>query len=205
MKNISLIAGLSALIFTSHVSAQSVFTVGGTGVARDCYLAALTATQTGLASQQDLEPCDYAISHVRLGLRDRAATYINRGVIYSASEMYNEALADYEKALGLDAEIGVGYLNKGNIMFVLRRFDAAIEQYNMALQRETSKPHIVFLNRGMAYENSGDTQLAYGDYTSALELRPEWTKAEKRMRRLLARNPRVELPAGYTAPAEPAG
>ena len=67
----------------------------------------------------------------------------------------------------------------------------AIEQYSLALEKESQGGHIVYLNRGMAYENSGRPTQAHADYTTTLELRPEWSLATEKMDRLLRRNPQL--------------
>ncbi|MDG2088793.1 MAG: tetratricopeptide repeat protein [Arenicellaceae bacterium] len=184
---------LVLIIFASVSNAfgQSVFVVGGEGYARQCYDNARNSVLWKIASIQDTSNCTYALDNVSLNLRDRTATFINRGVIYSASKEYDLALSDYERALGMMSDVGVAYLNKGNIMFMIREFDDAIEQYNLAMKYEKTKLHVVYLNRGMAYENSGKADLAYNDYTEALKILPEWHEATKRMDRLLLRYPNL--------------
>ena len=184
---------LVLIIFASFSNAfgQSVFVVGGEGYARQCYDNARNVVLWKIASIQDTSDCTYALDNVSLNLRDRTATFINRGVIYSASKEYDLALSDYERALGMMSDIGVAYLNKGNIMFMIREFDDAIEQYNLAMKYEKTKLHVVYLNRGMAYENSGKADLAYNDYTEALKMLPEWHEATKRVDRLLLRYPNL--------------
>jgi tetratricopeptide (TPR) repeat protein len=184
---------LVLIIFASFSNAfgQSVFVVGGEGYARQCYDNARNVVLWKIASIQDTSDCTYALDNVSLNLRDRTATFINRGVIYSASKEYDLALSDYERALGMMSDVGVAYLNKGNIMFMIREFDDAIEQYNLAMKYEKTKLHVVYLNRGMAYENSGKADLAYNDYTEALKILPEWHEATKRVDRLLLRYPNL--------------
>jgi tetratricopeptide (TPR) repeat protein len=181
------------IVFTSVSTAfgQSVMVVGGQGSARQCYDNATNAVLWRIASIKDASDCTYALENVSLNLRDRTATFINRGVIYSASEEYDLALSDYERALSMMSDVGVAYLNKGNVMFMVREFDDAIEQYNLALEHEEHKLHVVYLNRGMAYENSGKADLAYSDYSEALKIIPEWHEATKRMDRLLLRYPKL--------------
>ena len=184
---------LVLIIFASVSNAfgQSVFVVGGEGYARQCYDNARNSVLWKIASIQDTSNCTYALDNVSLNLRDRTATFINRGVIYSASKEYDLALSDYERALGMMSDVGVAYLNKGNIMFMIREFDDAIEQYNLAMKYEKTKLHVVYLNRGMAYENSGKADLAYNDYTEALKILPVWHEATKRVDRLLLRYPNL--------------
>ena len=174
---------------------QSVSVIGGQGAAQECYRNATMAVQLKMADVRDTERCTYALDYVSMGLRDKAATHINRGVILSAAEQYNEALADYESALSMMDNLGVAYLNRGNIFFITREFDGAIEQYTLALEKDSQRKHIIYLNRGMAYENSGQIIPAYADYTTALELMPEWSAATEKLDRLLRRNPSFD-PAG---------
>ena len=178
---------LVLIIFASFSNAfgQSVFVVGGEGYARQCYDNARNVVLWKIASIQDTSDCTYALDNVSLNLRDRTATFINRGVIYSASKEYDLALSDYERALGMMSDIGVAYLNKGNIMFMIREFDDAIEQYNLAMKYEKTKLHVVYLNRGMAYENIGDFNNAEAEYRTVMELLPEAALPQVRLDQLL--------------------
>ena len=170
---------------------QSVSVVGGQAAAHECFRNATMAVQLKMADVRDTERCTFALDHVSMGLRDKAATHINRGVILSAAEQYNEALKDYESALAMMDNLGVAYLNKGNILFITREFDDAIEQYTLALEKDSQRKHVIYLNRGMAYENSGQIKQAYADYNTALELMPEWATATEKIDRLLRRNPDI--------------
>jgi tetratricopeptide (TPR) repeat protein len=84
-----------------------------------------------------------------------------------------EALQDCDTALSLAQSRGIVdadiYYNKGVVLDSLKRFQEAIDQYNMALNIE---PKVAkhFNNRGYAKQQLEMYQDAVNDYTKCLEL-----------------------------------
>jgi tetratricopeptide (TPR) repeat protein len=159
--------------------AQSV-TVIGTGEAQACFQAATF----GETSRDALESCDYALDNERLRRRDRAATYVNRGVIHVAREEFQFAFDDYEMAREMMPEFPEIYLNRGNVYFHAERWDEAIADYEEAMARGLRQEHIAVMNRGMAREASGDLEGAESDYLHALEIVPDWSPAQQKLNRV---------------------
>ncbi len=56
-----------------------------------------------------------------------------------------------------------------------------------AISVEIQKDHIVYFNRGMAWENLGDIGKAENDYRQAMKLLPQWMKPKLRLERMLER------------------
>lgn len=163
---------------------QSVTILGDNTDARDCYFAAQIAVQMQSSSKSDVTTCTRALQTPQLGQRDRAATYINRGILYVALEDYQAAIDDYAKAEELHPEFGALHVNRGNLYFMGQAYDSAIREYNIALQMGVRQQSVAHLNRGMAYEKLGRLREAMADYQQALELAPEWLLVRDKLERV---------------------
>ncbi len=175
---------VSLLLTGKVVSAQSVTILGQSEDARECYFSAQIAIQMQSASRSDIETCNRALQTQNLGLRDKAATYINRGVIHVALENYQEAIDDYATAENLHPEFGAIHVNRGNLFFLSEVYDGAIKEYNKALEMGLTQQSVAYLNRGMAYEKLGRLQEAKTDYLQAIELAPDWKQAQSKLERV---------------------
>lgn len=164
--------------------AQNVTMFGGNSLAKECFDYSQTAAVTGTASRSDLETCTKAIFHGELKRRDLVATYVNRGIIYMAMEDYQSAAKDYNKALQMADDVGEAYVNRGNLWFLANRYTEAIADYDKSLEFGIEKPHVAFLNRGMAHESLGNLGEALSDYRSALDKVEGWPAAQKRLERV---------------------
>ena len=120
-------------------------------------------------------------------MRDKAATFVNRGVLHVADENYQKAVDDYATAMELYPGFGAIYVNRGNLFFLGESYKSAIAEYDKALDMGVTQIHVAHLNRGMAYEKLGEFQKALSDYQVALELAPEWTAAKMKRERVLSK------------------
>ncbi|MBT7952358.1 MAG: tetratricopeptide repeat protein [Gammaproteobacteria bacterium] len=166
-------------------SAQSVTILGDSDDARECYFSAGIAIQMQNTSSSEIETCSRAIGLGNLRLRDKAATFVNRGILYAADEQYQEAIKDYERAMKLYPEFGAIYVNRGNLFFLGQSYDSAILEYTKALDLDLRQDYVAYLNRGMAYEKLGKLSNAESDYRLAIELAPEWSVAKSKLERVL--------------------
>ena len=173
-------AVLSVAISTA--SAQ-VFVVGG-GLARECFDLAKSGNYLFRTAEQT---CTRALQEETMTRPNRAATYVNRGVIRMREGDYEDALEDYAKAIALQPELGAAYLNKGAAHIYQKDFDLALEPLNKAIDLETIDIFAAYYNRAIARENTGDVPGAYNDFQKALELKPGWELAEKQLDRFTVR------------------
>ena len=171
--------------FDKYQHSTSMEVLTGNGYARDCYRAASIAARIHYTSKKEIENCNRALDYSAMSLRDRAATLTNRGIIFMALENYERAIQDYSSALKLKPEFGEIYVNIGNVYYLGKVYDKAIEEYTNAIDRQTSKIHIAHLNRGMAYENLGDIDKAEMDYRAAMEIVPDSALPQVRLDQLL--------------------
>ncbi len=170
-------AGLCAAGMTGAASAA--VTVFGNTDARECYF------QTSLPfgqSESTVDLCTRALKHGGLNPRDKAATLVNRGIVYTNLGKLDDALADFEAALGIKPSLAEAYLNRGNTFIFKRQFQAAVKDYDRALELDTRQAFAAYYNRGLAHEALRDLDSAYADFLKAQELAPEWELVNERIR-----------------------
>jgi tetratricopeptide (TPR) repeat protein len=157
-----------------------VMVIGG-GLARDCYKA-VEFNRVGLGQALDL--CNKALEHEQLGASDRAATFVNRGIVYMRQSNYQRALHDYEAGLRLRPTMLEAKVDVGAALYGLERYDEAMTALNEGLKTDSVEARAVGLyNRALIWEQRGDVKAAYYDYKEALELRPTFVEAAKQLER----------------------
>lgn len=169
-------------LLSMGVQAQSVTVLSGGNEARSCSSAAQLSEHMN-TSRADLDPCNRALEGVHLTPRDRAATFVNRGILQSKLERYQEALNDYNKALEL-MELPQAWNGKGNLYYLAERYDEAIAAYERSLELDLPQPHVAHFNLGLVYERMGDEAAAQRSYETALQLVPDWQPAQDRLQQL---------------------
>jgi tetratricopeptide (TPR) repeat protein len=166
----SFCAGLLAIALGAS-AAQASTAVLGSSYARGCFDAA-TKNQD---AREALRLCDGALLDQALSVDDRAATFINRGIIHMQSKQYDAAIADYDAAIALRPDAAEGYINKGIALVRQGNRDReAVAALSAGIDKGPMKPEIAYFMRGIANESLGRTRDAYEDYSRAAQLAPEW-------------------------------
>ncbi len=180
-----LVMVLILLVLPFIAGAQSITVLGDSVDAKECFTSAKFAIQMQSTSQSEVDACSRALMFQNLRLRDKAATYVNRGILYVALEEYQLAIKDYEFAKNLYPSFGAIHVNRGNLFFLGQSYDSAIMEYTKALDLDLHQDYVAYLNRGMAYEKLGKLLDAETNYRQAIELRPEWVLAKSKLERVL--------------------
>ncbi len=187
MKCIKLVFGLLLLALTpALLNAQSVTVLSGGGDARACSFAAELSARLNPA-RSDLDSCNRALEHVALTRHDRAATFVNRGILQAGLDKYQDALNDYNQALEIEPNLPQAWNGKGNLYFLAERYDDAIDAYERSLALNLPEPHVAYFNLGLVYDKMGDEALAVKNLNMALELVPDWAPARNKLQSLQAR------------------
>jgi len=154
-------------------SAEAAVTVLGNGVAHSCFQFAEYAGNPtdGIAT------CTFALEQETLSVRDRAATFVNRGILRTRKDDAEGALADYDRGLAMDGSLGEGYVDRGAAMIALRRYDDAVADITKGISLGTNRPQIAYYDRGIADEALGNIRAAYDDYRKATEIQPDFQLA----------------------------
>lgn len=176
MKFVQLFA-IAAILAPSQGLAQMAVTTFGATDAELCFKAALDNFST------DTTDCDEALKRDGMTARDRTATFVNRGVLLNRAGRLEEALKDFDTALAADSDAAEAYLNRGNSYFMMRRYDEALADYRMSLDKGLSKSHIAWYNIGLVYEFKKDELKAKEAYRTALEIAPGFGPAQKKLGR----------------------
>jgi tetratricopeptide (TPR) repeat protein len=170
----SLLAALGAV-----APAHAAVTVLGNGLAAGCYQAA----EFGADPKTGIGTCTTALGDENLTVQDRAATYVNRGILKARFGNTAGALADCDQGLSLNARMGEGYVDRGTVLMVLQRYPDALADINRGISMGAHKPQIAYYDRAIVNEAMGDVRGAYLDYKKAIELEPDFTLAHTQLAR----------------------
>jgi tetratricopeptide (TPR) repeat protein len=170
------ILALSAAAFAP--SAQGASLVLGNSLAHDCYESAeyRTKIQTGL------DYCTEALAGV-MTAKERASTFVNRGILRARASNTDGAMEDYDSALAIDATLAEAFLDRSALQIGLRHFDDALRDANQAIELGAHRGEIAYYNRAVANEALGNIGAAYADYKSALQLEPRFAAASDQLMR----------------------
>jgi tetratricopeptide (TPR) repeat protein len=171
-------AFLLALLPAIPASAQ--YLVIGESAASACYQHA-AFERSDVAAVAD---CDAAIDREMLQRRDRAATFVNRGIIKMRRGNLESALADFDSAESLRRGFGPALaVNRSAVYIRLGQFEDAIAQTDIAIEARADNLAEAWFNRGVALEMVGDLHGAYYAFDQALEARPDWRAARREIER----------------------
>jgi tetratricopeptide (TPR) repeat protein len=178
MKRLTIcMAAVAAL--TAASGAHAAVTVIGGGLAEACSKAALA----GRTEARFEKVCTEALETEQLSGRDRAGTYVNRGVLKLRRLDWNAAIKDFDAAVHMAPAMGEAYVNRGAAAIGDHRYAASLPDLNKAIALGTEEPAKVYYNRALAYEGLDDVKSAYFDYQKALELSPEWVAPKQELAR----------------------
>ena len=160
-----------AVALAAGPAAASVQTLGG-GYAKSCYAAA----ESRFVSKQNIDECNLALAEEALPVRDRVATFVNRGILYLRRSDVTQAEADFDAALKIDPRQAEAWLNKAVAHARFGKSSDALPFVAKALELGTRKPALAYFVRAMAYEDSGNLRAAYADLQRAHQLDPGWSE-----------------------------
>jgi len=175
---------LSACIVFSLIAfagqAQAQLIVQGKGNAAKCYNYAINGN-TG--SRSAIRVCNEAFSDSLIN-KDKAATFVNRGVLFMRKGDQALASQDFEAALKISPDLAEAHVNYAASLIRQEKYDAALVSINKALIDPNSKvrPEALY-NRAFILDQKEDYRGAYRDLKAALVLRPEWEPALRRLER----------------------
>jgi len=181
LQSTTLLVAMFAILNAANAGAQAVSIISNSSAARDCYTAANAASTRRFTSQDDLATCTRALEYENLNRTDKARTLINRGIVETALEKYQAAMADYNAASALVPDLPEAYVSRGNLWYLAEKYDRAISEYTAATKMDFQRVYIAYYNRGLVYEKQGNREAAMGDYLQALKLWPDFKQAKERL------------------------
>jgi arylsulfatase A-like enzyme/Flp pilus assembly protein TadD len=105
-------------------------------------------------------------------------TQSSKGFNFLHSEKYNEAIAEYDKAIALKPEFPKTYYNRGYCYMALKNYDQAIVDFSLAIERDPNYSD-AYDNRGTCYRHKGDDLRSISDYIRVVELNPDKSDVRK--------------------------
>lgn len=106
-----------------------------------------------------------------LALGPNTDAFTNRAVIYRSQGQLDQALADYDQALGIDPDFVPALVGRGASWVAAKDFDKAIVDLDRAARLKPKDPDI-FVNLAVAWRNKHDFDRAILNANHALELKP---------------------------------
>lgn len=168
----ALAAGLLGAAWASQ--AMAGVTVMGNGFAAECSRSAKAVSMRQPPAYEAVKTCTRAIEDEFLNTHDLAGTYVNRGVLYLASQQFDSAIKDFDAALGVQPGLGEAYVNRGAALIGQQHDAEGIADIDKGLTLGASEPEKAYYNRAIGKERTGDVKGAYYDYLKASELKPDW-------------------------------
>ena len=169
MRRLFVCAAATAALLAAGGAHASVTVIGG-GLAEACSKAALQG-KTELSFERT---CTQALESEMLSARDRAGTFVNRGVLRLRRANFEAAIKDFNAAVGLQPNMGEAYVNRGAASIGEHRYAESLPDLNKAISLGVEEPAKAYYNRALAYEGLDDVKSAYFDYQKAVELSPQW-------------------------------
>jgi tetratricopeptide (TPR) repeat protein len=101
-----------------------------------------------------------------------AAEHANKGVKLAQTGAYEEAIAEFTKAIQLSPNDARIYNDRGRVYHRVNRFSEAIEDFSKAIEI-APKDYAGYSERGAAHVSQNQMDAALADLNKALELKPD--------------------------------
>lgn len=184
MKTLFLSAVVAVAATATAVSPASAGSVSiGNSTARDCYEAAIARS----ADRNSFYHCNLALDREGLNAQDRAATLVNRGVLYLRNHNYRSAGRDFDAALKADANNAEAWLNMAIASLQQGGGGDTLPLIEKSLALNTARPALAYYSRSIAHERVGNVRAAYNDLRRAQELAPKWSAPAEDLKRYQVR------------------
>lgn len=125
--------------------------------------------------------CTQAIREDDLVIRDLAATYTNRGIIYAANGKLAEALEDHNQAILLSPEMGKIYINRGNVFHQTHEYEKALTDYRKAVELGNVAGDIAYYNMALTLIRLKRWDDARESLEKALEINPDSDRVRRKL------------------------
>jgi tetratricopeptide (TPR) repeat protein len=119
-----------------------------------------------------ISACARIISDAAVTVEERAGAYYVTGNIYAGKGDYAQAVANYDKAIGLNAKNAWYFTSRCWALTEKGETDRAILDCDKAIALHP-KNALAYANRGGAKEAKGQTEQAIADYKAALAMTAE--------------------------------
>ncbi len=129
------------------------------------------ACSSGRSSDARISGCTSLIRTANLTPSGLIAALGNRGNAYARAGRYDNALADYDQAIGIDPKQAPLFLGRGTIFALKGTYQRALDDYDQALRLDPNFAQ-VYVVRGLLLSKLGQPERAAGDFAKARQLNP---------------------------------
>ena len=151
---------LAGLVLLVSVLAMGIAAPAAAGAADDAN-AGILAAERG-KSESAMELLTSAIASNELTPEHGAKVFLHRGRIHARASRADEALADFDAALGLRPGYAEAHLARGRLHEGAGRFEAAVEDYGAAIVGDPDNEH-AYNRRCYVYARLDRADRAIGD------------------------------------------
>ena len=170
MKSLIFAAGVATLALPPSAATAAVRSLGG-ALSQNCYEAALSHDTRSFA----IDGCTRALNEEGLLEPDRAATYVNRGIVQMTGGRLTSADSDFDEALAINANLSDAWLNKGFLRIREGKGQEALPLLQKGIDAGARRQALAYFARGVAHEQAGDYRSAYNDLVRARKMEPRWS------------------------------
>ena len=175
---------LCAIALGAALLSGQAFAIPLNNTAFDCQV----ASQMGRSDPATLRLCNRAVQTEGLTDEQRAATHLNRGVVYIARGSERLAIADFEEAVRLNPALAEAHVNLGLARLATLDYAAAAASLTTGLTLGPREPAKAYYGRGLAYEALSRLPEAREDFQRAASLAPNWADPRNDLARVAAAN-----------------
>ncbi len=107
------------------------------------------------------------------GAAQSSNAWVQEGRMLTDSGKYNEAIAAYDKAIGINPQDSLAWNGKGIVLDELGKFDEAIKAYNKAIEIDPQYFE-AWINKGVGLVNLNKYDEAKASYEKEIKINPSW-------------------------------
>src|ERR1035437_5797924 len=107
------------------------------------------------------------------GAAQSSNAWVQEGRMLTDSGKYNEAIAAYDKAIGINPQDSLAWNGKGIVLDELGKFDEAIKAYNKAIEIDPQYFE-AWINKGVGLVNLNNYNEAKASYEKEIKINPSW-------------------------------
>ena len=124
------------------------------------------------AEEATRSPVEPTLTASRSQVPAEVSGQFEAGMILQAQGRPAEAIAKYDTVIGIAPDFGLAYTNRGRAYIVLRQYDKAVKDLNVAILLDPDNA-IAHSNRGLAYWRQGRLDSALDELNEAISIDPK--------------------------------
>jgi tetratricopeptide (TPR) repeat protein len=126
---------------------------------------------------------DYTSALVLKGLpeKGRIPVYFNRSIAFDSLGMTDRAMTDLNETLKRAPNHTPALNNRANLNRRLKKYDAALADYQAAINLNYSDAYLSYFGQGLTYEEMGNKTEALKSFVAGFELKPDFIPLRQKL------------------------